>query len=81
MDQSLPLVVIHPKQEAIGRDVTHHKVKKSVEYKVEVMPEACRYGVLTAGVGAHCLRFICVECASDTGILRSSSPRLRSTLL
>ena len=35
------------------------------------MPEARRYGVLGAGVGAHCLCFVCVECAYLTGILRS----------
>ena len=35
------------------------------------MPEACTYGVLGEGVGAHWLRFVCVQCAYLTDILCS----------
>ena len=43
----------------------------SVESKVEVMLEACRNGVVGAGVSAHCLCFFCADSAYFTGILRS----------
>ena len=50
------------------------RIKKkhdSVESKVEVTPEACRYVVLGAGVGSHCLFFMRARSAYLTGILRS----------
>ena len=45
--------------------------KKLYRIQVEVMPEAHRYGVLGAGVGAHYLWFVFVDCVYRTGILRS----------